>query len=75
MKKFTGFIAFLLFVMLTSCSPMAYEEIATDDAGIIFDADTYFVKAEDAGDSINITFPVIYDVKIYGYGQDVDNVK
>ena len=74
MKKYTGFIAILLLMILSGCSPMPYDDLSESNTGIVFDAETYVITAEDTGEVIQITFPVIYEIKVYGYGSSVDNV-
>ena len=53
---------------------MSYADLSESNTGIVFDAETYVVTAEDTGEVIQITFPLIYEIKVYGYGYDVDNV-
>ena len=53
---------------------MPYDDLSESNTGIVFDAETYVITAEDTGEVIQITFPVIYEIKVYGYGYNVDNV-
>lgn len=73
MKKNFVYIASLILVLVSGCSPMAYDDISSS-AGLEFKRDEYEITAQDNGTGIEIRFAVIPDAKSYGYGTNSKNV-
>ena len=73
MKKYTGFIAFLLLMILSGCSPMPYDDLSSSP-GLEFIREEYEISAQDNGSEIEVKFAVIPDAKSYGYGTSSDYV-
>ena len=66
-------IAIVVMILVTSCSPMAYEDLSQSES-LSIDRETYEIEATDNGDAITVKFKAISHAKSYGYGTETDEI-